>query len=99
MKEFHVVALARRYDERSLLEKVVVLGPTGTPFTNYTLVSQMQVGSPFVVWRRGPGRLTEFETGRAVDLAHDAVIYEKMESTSTAFYLEGNVFRSLLVTD
>ena len=54
---------------------------------------------PKVLWRAPPGPAREFETGRITHVAHDAFVFEEMESTATLYYSIRGKLKSILTTD
>jgi hypothetical protein len=93
-------ALAMLHSEGSdLLEKLVVVSRRGGAQKIDVLVTAEIVPSPWVVWRNSPGTAREFDSGQTTVIPTDSIIYEKMESTATLYFLSGDKFRSILITD
>lgn len=64
-----------------------------------TSVSSANIISPRVVWRVGAGNFRDRENGQITRVSHDAVVYEKLEATATAYYLEDGRYRSILTSN
>lgn len=80
-------------------EMLVLLTGSANKLEQHTLVKPNRVTSPFVVWRVGPGKFTDNNTGTTIFIAHDSIVYEAMESTSTQFYLKRGKIHSLLASE
>jgi hypothetical protein len=93
-------ALALLHGSRGgLVETLVLLRIRGSRLAVTALRGPVKVTSPFVVWRTGPERAVDEATGKTVRTLHDSIVYEKMEATSTAYYLSDGRIRSLLASD
>lgn len=93
-RDSYALALLRRSNGK-LVEQLVLLNGS----VEQLLVKPGEVVSPFVVYRIGPGNYVDHATGKKVSIAHDSIVYEKMESTSTQFYFVNGKLHSLLASE
>ena len=94
----YALALLRK-SRSGTVEKLVLFKRTGSHLRQIQIRGAFKVVSPFVVWKAAPGIFFDQGTGVRVRIAHDSIIYEKMESTSTQFYASRSGIRSLLVSN
>ena len=93
-----------RVSGRQVVEKLVVVRRQSGQLKGRILVppanvKHTDVAAPFVVWRAGPDTYRDLKTGRQVKLAHDGIVYEKMEATATVHYLSKGRFSSILTSE
>lgn len=82
-----------------ILEKLVLLSGIKSPSVPEEIVPATSVTTPFVVWKTRPGIYKDQDTSTNVHIANESIIYEKMESTSTQFYVEDGKLKSLLASE
>ena len=63
------------------------------------LVAATRVVSPYVVWRAQPGVLHDRISGKVIHIHRDAIIYEKMEASATAYYVANGKFHSVVTSN
>lgn len=73
------------------LVRRILVPPTSVMYTN--------VAAPFVVWKAGPGIYRDQKSGHHAKLAHDGIVYEKLEATATVYYLSRGRFTSILTSE
>ena len=54
---------------------------------------------PFVVFRSGPGKYEDVNTGKKTYLRHDAFIFAELEAHSAAYYFKDGKIHMILVSD
>ena len=80
------------------LEQLVVLKNDPEGFREYILQPPRK-GAGIVVWRAKRGTSSDMYTGRALYIAYDSIIWEKMESASQQFYFLHGKFHRLQASD
>ena len=79
-------------------EQLIVLKPAGTDFKTFVLQPPFE-GGRSVVWRAAPGKSSDMDTGRALTIPHDSIVFEEMESASQQFYFQRGKFHMLQTSD
>jgi hypothetical protein len=97
-KRSYVLALHKKKGD-SWLEQLVLLKEDDGTYLDRVIVKPKQIFSPFVVWRVGPGSYLDRETGENVRITNDSFVFEKMESTSTQFYMANGKLQSLVASE
>ena len=92
----YALALLHREGDRTT-EKLVVIERNSSRTTD--LVSAAIVVSPFVAWRAAPGIFHDQISNKDIHVRHDAIIYEKMEASATAYYLVNGKFRPVVTSN
>lgn len=92
-------ALALLHRNRSeISEKLIVIEQRAGQPAYLQLVAVAPVVSPFVVWRAPPGIYRDEISRKSTRAPHDAIIYEKMEASATAYYLSDGRFHSVVTS-
>jgi hypothetical protein len=97
-RKSYALALKRKVKD-VVFEKLVVLKGSAGAFSEHVLVNPTRVISPFVVYRVGPGKYLDHNTGKTIRIAHDSIVYEKMEAISMQFYFSNGKPYSLLAAE
>jgi hypothetical protein len=103
MGQSYALALLRA-SGRQTIEKLVVVRRQSGRLTGQVLDPPMRVkhedaAAPFVVWRAGPDTYRDLMSGRQVTLAHEGIVYEKMEAMATMYYFSNGGFGSISTSE
>jgi len=85
-------------DKRKGLEQFVVLKAGRGGFREIVLQKPF-AGIGTVVWRAPPGKSADMYSPGEVRIAHDSIIWERMESASQQFYYANGRFHKLQTSD
>jgi len=92
----YAIALFRQRGGR--LEETVRLRLPGA-MNNRVLLPVTPVPYPLVVWRLGPGPTQAWDGGPTIRVAHDSIIIEQMEASSTQVFLSRGRLRIIRTSD
>jgi hypothetical protein len=79
-------------------EQLIVLKSVGGKLHETVLEPPFKSGG-LVVWRAPPGKSGDMYTGKRVYVAHDSIIWERMEASSQQIYLDHGRFKRLQTSD
>jgi hypothetical protein len=93
-----------RASGRQTFEKLVVVRRQSGRLISGTLVpptnvKNADVAAPFVVWRASPDTYRDLRSGRRIKLAHDGIVYERMEAAATLYHFSNGRFSSILTSE
>lgn len=97
-RKWYGLALLYKKDGKAS-EKLVLLSPGAGGLKEQTLYDEPVTGEPQVVWHNGPGEYFDYNTDRTFHISHDTIMYDRIEKTTTAYYLENGKLRSALTSD
>lgn len=92
----YAVALLRNQPSGELEEQLIVLLPEGNSFRRTVVVKPTTVVGPFVIWKVPPGKYQGVDKAKAVQIAHDSFIYEKIEAYARQYYYDDGHLRSIV---
>jgi hypothetical protein len=94
----YIVALIQEDGDKRFLEQVLLVAmKKGQPVTEVA-VSPVQVTSPSVVWKLGPGHYAGVDGSKA-SISRDSFIYEKIASSARQFYYQGSNLKSFVISN
>jgi hypothetical protein len=80
-------------------EEVILLIPTGDQIEQRMLAKPHPVSNPAVVWRAEPGRTRAWDGGPTINVAHDSIIVETIETTAEQFFFVRGRMRRVVTSD
>jgi hypothetical protein len=80
-------------------EKLVLLSPDAGGLKEQTLSDLPLTGEASVVWRNTPGEYFDYNVNHNIQMPHDTIMYERIDKTATAYYLDKGKLRSVLTSD
>jgi hypothetical protein len=84
-------------DREKDMEQLVVLMPTGNAYRDTVLEKPFE-GIGVVVWSVPPGDTSD-STGRQLHIAHDSIMWERLESASQQIYFSDGQFHRIQLGD
>jgi hypothetical protein len=88
-----------KFEGTKTFQKLVVLRPDGDGFKPETLVDAREIAMPFVVFNVGPGTYDRAAGDKGVTVKTDSIVYARLFTGATQYYLAKGKFRSFAVTD
>lgn len=94
-----VVSLIRAKPSGSHEQKLLLLRHRSGGLAVTVVVPPTVVVNPLVLWKRAPGSYRGVYEHRAIAIATESFVFEKLEAAATQYYIRDGTIHNLLISD